>query len=119
MKRGDGPRYKGRGILQLTGRANYREYGNALGIDLENNPELAAEPRVSLQIACEYWKRRKINPHCDRDDVVTVTKKINGGLNGLADRRKLTAKAKAALARINGLQLAGTSKSDQPVPSRF
>ena len=119
VKRGDGPRYKGRGILQLTGRANYREYGNALGIDLENNPELAAEPRVSLQIACEYWKRRKINPHCDRDDVVTVTKKINGGLNGLADRRKLTAKAKAALARINGLQLAGTSKSDQPVPSRF
>jgi predicted chitinase len=54
---GDGRRYKGRGPLQLTGRANYAEYGKALGVDLENNPALAAEPALSLKIACESWKR--------------------------------------------------------------
>ena len=69
-----GRRYNGRGILQLTGRANYRTYGEALGLDLEGNPLLAAEPHISLRIACEYWKRRKINPDCDRDDIVTVTR---------------------------------------------
>src|SRR4249920_2291018 len=64
---GDGRRYKGRGLLQLTGRANYAEYGKALGVDLENNPALAAEPALSLKIARESWKRRKLNPDCDRD----------------------------------------------------
>lgn len=94
---GDGPRFKGRGLLQVTGRANYREYGRALGIDLEGNPARAAEPVLSLRIACEYWKRRNINAPCDRDDVVQVTKLVNGGTNGLEDRRALTAKAKAVL----------------------
>lgn len=104
--KGDGRRYKGRGLLQLTGRANYREYGKALGIDLESDPKAAGDPALSLKIACEYWKRRKINPDCDRDDVVAVTKKINGGHMGLNERRQLTAKAKAALAGIAGDTLA-------------
>jgi putative chitinase len=94
---GDGPRYKGRGLIQLTGRANYREYGKALGIDLEGHPEWAAEPKRSLLIACEYWKRRNINAACDRDDIEAVTRLINGGVNGLAARRALTARAKAVL----------------------
>jgi putative chitinase len=106
-KAGDGPRYKGRGLLQLTGRANYRELGKRLAIDLEGDPELAAEPVLSLTIACEYWKRKKINGACDLDDVVRVTKLVNGGSNGLADRRSLTAKAKAAIARLEGIQLTG------------
>ena len=72
---GDGRRYKGRGLLQLTGRANYAEYGKALGVDLENNPALAAEPALSLKIACESWKRRKLNPDCDRDDIRATTQK--------------------------------------------
>jgi putative chitinase len=93
---GDGPRYKGRGLLQLTGRANYREYGKALGLDIENNPALAAQPAISLKIACEYWKLRNINAACDQDDILTVTRKVNGGLNGLNDRRAFTSKAKAA-----------------------
>jgi putative chitinase len=110
---GDGRRYKGRGLLQLTGRANYREYGKALKIDLENNPALAAEPALSLRIACEYWKRRNINAACDRDDLFTVSKLINGvgrngQPNGLDDRRNYTSKAKAAIIRLEGIAMGGT-----------
>lgn len=104
-QRGDGRRYKGRGILQLTGRANYRKFGQALGLDLENNPLQAAEPELSLLIACEYWKSRKINADCDRDDLIAVTRKVNGGLNGLNDRRHFLGKAKIALARIEALTM--------------
>jgi putative chitinase len=97
--RGDGKRYKGRGVLQLTGRANYRRYGKILGLDLEGQPHIAAEPLVSLRIACVYWRDRNINPLCDADDLVAVTRKVNGGTNGLADRGRYLAKAKAVLAR--------------------
>jgi putative chitinase len=83
VKRGDGPRYKGRGLLQLTGRANYKRLGDKLRIPLEEEPARAAEPLLSLTIACEYWTDRKINPSCDADDLITVTRKVNGGLRGL------------------------------------
>lgn len=106
---GDGPRYKGRGLIQLTGRANYRTVGDALGIPLEQDPEMAARPRLSLLIACEYWKRRKINAACDQDDVVRVSELINGKPpNHLAERRTLTGRAKNAVARVEGLLLAGS-----------
>jgi len=104
---GDGRRYKGRGLLQLTGRANYRQLGAVLGVDLEGKPELAAQPALSLRIACEYWKKRNINKACDQDDLMTVTRLINGGLNGLEDRRHYTNNARRALARIEGVQLSG------------
>lgn len=104
---GDGPRFKGRGLLQLTGRANYRIYGEALEVGLVAQPERAAEPVLSLRIACEYWRRHGINALCDADDVVAVTRAINGGCNGLDDRRALTTKAKAMLARLEGVKLAG------------
>ena len=87
-------------------------------INLEGNPHRAAEPALSLLIACEYWKKRKINPDCDRDDIITVTKKINGGLNGLEDRRTYTRKAKAALARVEGIQLTGAVPDLRPVLRR-
>lgn len=86
-EKGDGFRYRGRGIFQLTGRANYAKYGEALGVDLVGDPDQAADPEIALRIACEYWKSRKINACADKDDVVSVTKKINGGTNGIADRR--------------------------------
>lgn len=92
---GDGFRFKGRGPIQLTGRANYREYGEALGVDFMNHPEIVALPSIGLWVACEYWQRRKINIAADRDDVVAVTKAINGGQNGLADRQARLAKVKA------------------------
>jgi putative chitinase len=101
-QRGDGKRYKGRGLLQLTGRANYREYGTALDLPLEEQPELAADPLTSLRIACEYWQRRKINDLADVDDLPGVTRRVNGGLNGLDDRRKYLQKAKSVLAAIRG-----------------
>ena len=94
---GDGPRFKGRGLFQLTGRANYKLYGDILHLDLLGDPALAADPKISLLIACEFWKRGALNDPADRDDIVAITRRINGGLNGLADRIAYLAKAKAAL----------------------
>ena len=97
---GDGLRYKGRGIFQLTGRINYRVYGQRLGIDLENNPAKAADAAVSVQIACEYWKAKGLNGWADRDDVKEITRRINGGYNGLQDRINKLAKAKACFPEV-------------------
>jgi putative chitinase len=83
---GDGYRYRGRGFIQLTGRANYREFGKKLGLDLENNPDIAADPQVAAKVAAQYWKDRKCNELADKQDFRGVTKKINGGYNGYADR---------------------------------
>ncbi|WP_164985962.1 glycoside hydrolase family 19 protein [Bosea sp. Tri-44] len=91
---GDGARYHGRGIFQLTGRANYKRIGRMLNVDLEGRPELALDPRISVQIAFAYWRDRKINAAADRDDTARVTQLINGGANGLADRRQLLTTAK-------------------------
>jgi putative chitinase len=98
VKRGDGKRYLGRGIFQLTGRANYRRIGNKLGLPLEPNPELAALPRNAVLIAAQYWSDHDLNAPADADDVVTVTRRINGGLNGLEDRRRYLNRARLALA---------------------
>ena len=94
---GDGVRYKGRGLIQLTGRANYRDVGKALGLKLEEQPELAGDPAVAVKVACEFWKRKHINHAADHDDVVHVTRLVNGGLNGLAQRKAYLARAKSAL----------------------
>lgn len=89
---GDGKRYKGRGIFQLTGRANYISYGDKLGFDLMNNPSLASTPEVSVLVALEFWKSKNLNEAADRDDIVFITKRINGGTNGLDDRKLCLAK---------------------------
>lgn len=91
---GDGKRFKGRGPLQLTGRANYRAFGRRIGIDLERHPEIAAIPSIGLHIALEYWKERNLNALADADDLIGITKKVNGGLNGLNDRKHHLAKIK-------------------------
>lgn len=85
---GDGPRYKGRGIFQLTGRANYAKYGALLGIDLVAHPEYAAVPSYAARIACLYWQNEGLNYWADQGDVKHVTYLINGGYNGLADREE-------------------------------
>lgn len=115
---GDGVRYKGRGLIQLTGRANYRKIGQRLDLPLEDNPTLAAEPATSLKIACEYWKSRNINAAADRDDLIKATKLVNGGLNGLEDRRKYLQKAKTALANIEGIRVALNEGGDSIVLRR-
>ena len=84
---GDGKRFKGRGPIQLTGRANYRRYGQQLCIDFENNPEIVAIPSVGLLVACKFWSDNDLNVVADRDDVTTITRRINGGLNGFEDRK--------------------------------
>ena len=105
-------------MLQLTARANYRRYGKLLGLDLEGQPHIAAEPLVSLRIACVYWRDRNINPLCDADDLVAVTRKVNGGTNGLADRGRYLAKAKAALARPAPAPVVATAEAETvPAPS--
>ncbi len=79
---GDGWRYRGRGPIQLTGRDNYREFGSALGLDLEESPELALEPRVAARIAGRYWATRGCNDMADDRDYSGIRRAINGGLNG-------------------------------------
>lgn len=89
---GDGVRYKGRGWIQLTGRANYKKYGQMLGLDLENNPELAEDPEVANKLAVAYWKDR-VQPQMAKKGatVEVATKAVNGGYNGLSDRAAYTA----------------------------
>lgn len=91
---GDGCRFKGRGPIQLTGRANYRRVGRQIGIDLERHPDIVAHPSIGLWVGCVYWADRKLNAKADADDLLGLTKAINGGTNGLEDRRRRTAQAK-------------------------
>lgn len=87
-KSGDGYRYLGRGLIQLTGRAGYREYGNKIGIDLESNPEAAADPVTAIRIAACFWHARNLNAYADENLFVEITRGINGGDNGLEHRRQ-------------------------------
>jgi predicted chitinase len=96
-EKGDGRRYKGRGPIQLTGRSNYRKYGQILGVDLENHPEKAATPEYGFKIAGLYWKLHELNALADSEDVRGITRRINGGYNGLADRLYRYELAKVAL----------------------
>lgn len=94
---GDGKRYKGRGPIQLTGRANYRRFGRKIGIDLEAHPEIVSHPSLGLLCGVVYWDDRKLNAKADADDLNGITRAINGGTNGLADRVAKTASAKALI----------------------
>lgn len=94
---GDGWKYRGRGLIQLTGKNNYTSCGNDLGIDLVNNPDLLLVPEYALKSACWYWNKNKLNDYADKDDINTITRRINGGINGLADRSENLKKAKSIL----------------------
>jgi putative chitinase len=94
---GDGVRYRGRGAIQLTGRANYRDAGAALGLDLEQNPERAADLDVAFRTAAWFWSKHDLNAQADRADVRGATRRINGGLNGLDDRLAYYARAQQVL----------------------
>jgi putative chitinase len=97
LRVGDGHLYRGRGIFQLTGRANYACIGKALNLPLEVDPELAADPEIGAHIACHYWQTHQINVPADANDIERVTRAINGGLNGLADRQACFARAREVL----------------------
>lgn len=92
-QRGDGARFKGRGPIQITGRANYRKYGDLLGVDLAEMPELAATPQIAFAIAGLFWQTNGLNELADVQDFTRITKRINGGFNGLPSRQKYYARA--------------------------
>lgn len=94
---GDGRRFKGRGPIQLTGRNNYRDAGRALGIDLLANPKRAADPDVGFRVAGWFWTTRGLNALADKRDFDRITRRINGGLNGKADRDRYYAVARRVL----------------------
>jgi putative chitinase len=83
---GDGPRYKGRGPIQLTGRSNYIAAGKALGLDLVDHPDVAAQPNVGFRTAGWYWVSHGLNALADARDFEEITLRINGGLNGYSVR---------------------------------
>src|SRR5918999_1453277 len=91
---GDGVRFKGRGRIMVTGRTNYAAMGKALGLDLIAHPELLAQSPQSELASGQWWKDHGCNEICDRDDFVGLTRRINGGVNGLADRQALYARAR-------------------------
>jgi putative chitinase len=95
---GDGFKYRGRGLIQITGRANYAACGEALGLDLISQPELLEQPQYACLSAAWFWATKGLNTLADSDKFETITRRINGGLNGQADRLKLWAKALAVLA---------------------
>ena len=95
---GDGKRFKGRGPIQITGRFNYAKYGKLLGRDLVAEPALAAAPELAFATAGLFWQRNGLNELADAQDFVTITRRINGGTNGLADRQLYYARVKNVLA---------------------
>lgn len=94
---GDGKRYLGRGLIQLTGRSNYTQMSKARGADVVSIPQLLEFPDLAALSAAWYWDSRGLNRFADADDLITVTRKINGGINGLADREDLLQAAKRVL----------------------
>ena len=97
---GDGKKYKGRGLLQITGRANYEQMAKYMGLDLVNHPEILSTPSNAVLSACTWWSLRqsKLNKYADAGNIEGVTKIINGGLNGSVERSQLFEKAIKVLA---------------------
>ena len=83
---GEGYAYRGRGLIQLTGKSNYQACGEALGVDLVENPDLVATPQYAALSAGWFWNKNKLNAYADKNDMEGLTKKINGGTHGIEDR---------------------------------
>lgn len=94
---GEGYRFRGRGLIQLTGKDNYRACGEALGVDLLISPEALSMPPLAAMSAAWFWDSRKLNPLADEGDFDAITQRINGGQNGRDHRLKLWTMAKEAL----------------------
>lgn len=94
---GDGMRFKGRGLIQITGRANYTTLAKELNIDCVNHPELLELPINAAMSAGWFWNKANLNKYADLDDVKTITKRINGGINGFEDRQNKLAKLKEVI----------------------
>jgi predicted chitinase len=95
---GDGLRYRGRGFIQISGRATYASAAQDLKIDLVNNPQEAESPEIGARIAAWFWKSHDLNSYADKDDFNNITRRINGSLAGFEDRRAYYERAKKVLA---------------------
>ncbi|MCF5228520.1 MULTISPECIES: glycoside hydrolase family 19 protein [unclassified Pseudomonas] len=96
--KGDGSKFRGRGLIQITGRANYAACGEALGLDLINQPELLEQPQYAAMSAAWFWSTRGLNTLADQGEFTKITRRINGGLTGKVDRQDLYDKALKVLA---------------------
>ena len=123
---GDGVRYKGRGIFEITGRANYKTYGDKISVDLVNNPQLAADGKNSLLTALEYWNDHGLSIYADHGDITSITKKINGGLNGLSVRQEYLNRALSIIPKdislstaniVPSANIVSANTNSVPVPS--
>jgi putative chitinase len=85
---GDGFRYCGRGLIQLTGQQNYQNFANSIETPLEQIPDFLQTFEGAVQSACWFWENNNLNQYADTDDILTMTKRINGGTIGLEDRKK-------------------------------
>ena len=123
---GDGKRYKGRGPIQITGRANYTRFGDLLGADLVSEPARAALPEIGFRVAGLFWQKKGLNELADRatDDAFReITKRINGGFNGLEERRRFYAVARNVLGVVQPPVTRGSVRglpelADEPVFER-
>ena len=95
---GDGSKFRGRGLIQITGRSNYKTCGEALGLNLIDQPELLEKPQYACMSAAWFWATRGLNTLADEGKFDTITRRINGGLNGQADRQMLYSRALKVLA---------------------
>lgn len=84
---GDGWRYRGRGLIQLTGKNNYTAFANAVGIPLDQITEYLQTTEGCVRSACWFWQTNKLNQYADSGDILTLTRRINGGTHGIDDRR--------------------------------
>ena len=115
---GDGKRFKGRGPIQLTGRANYKRFGDLLGLDLVTAPERAANPDVAFRIASLFWSKRGLNELADQATPAAfreITRRINGGFNGLTERQRFYDTAAQILGVAAAPRTRGASREAIPV----
>ncbi|NOX42628.1 MAG: chitinase [Gammaproteobacteria bacterium] len=97
IQKGDGVRFKGRGLIQLTGRDNYSQYGKYASMDLlktGNEQIIASTPKYALDVSLWFWKNKKLNTYADDDNLRAITRRVNGGYNGLTDRQDYLERAK-------------------------
>lgn len=98
-QKGDGNKFKGRGLIQITGRANYKAYNDYLvrggmKVDLLKNPELLAKPVGAVKSSMWFWEKNGLNELAETDNIVAITRKVNGGTNGLTQRKLYYQRAK-------------------------
>jgi predicted chitinase len=120
---GDGPRFKGRGPIQLTGRFNYTKAAAALNLPLVAQPTLAAQPKYAFRVSAWWWWQAGLNAISDTRSVLAATKRINGGTNGLADRQarytRCWALGNAVLPGAGGGGTTSWEAGDRMTPSVF